>query len=201
MARCVLTSTIESCTGKLVPVHSAGEPFGLPTNAPHFAWMREMNRPLALSKQKRIAALLCLLIIIPNSALAKDLELLAMILSGPFLGQQGIAICSTGDVPFSSEELSTISALNSHANYMKSRVTESLSRDEEIFVLREAADRAKAQMTQVVQLLKSNSPDVEQAKRIKWCKENLTALANKTIAVYEQNREQLEAVIVKAKNH
>ncbi len=135
----------------------------------------------------------------PTSVFAKDLELLARILSGPFLGQQGIAICSTGDVPFSSKELSTISALNTHANYMKSRVTESLSRDEETLVLREAADRAKAQMSQVVQLLKSNPPDVEQAKRIKRCKENLIALANKTLAIYEENKEQLEGVIEKAK--
>jgi hypothetical protein len=124
--------------------------------------------------------------IVPNCAFTKDLELLARILSGLFLGQQGIAICSTGDVLFSSEELSTILTFNSHANYMKTRITESLSTAEETLVRREAADRAKAQMTQVVQLLKSNPPDVEQAKRIKWCKENLIAFANKTLSTYEE---------------
>jgi hypothetical protein len=137
-------------------------------------------------RQLKPAALLFLCMIVPNCAFTKDLELLARILSGLFLGQQGIAICSTGDVLFSSEELSTILTFNSHANYMKTRITESLSTAEETLVRREAADRAKAQMTQVVQLLKSNPPDVEQAKRIKWCKENLIAFANKTLSTYEE---------------
>jgi hypothetical protein len=143
-------------------------------------------------RQLKTAALLFLCMIGPNCAFAKDLELLARILSGPFLGRQGIAICSTGDVPFSSEELSTISTFNSHANCMKTRITESLSTAEETLVLRETADRTKAQMTQVVELLNSNPPDVEQAKRIKWCKEDLIAFANKTLSTYEENSDRLE---------
>src|SRR4051794_39834162 len=94
--------------------------------------------PVLLNKQG-IAAL-CFVMMIPSFAFAKDLELLAKILSGPFLGQQGVAICSTGDVPFSPEELSTIVALNAHANYMKPRIPEALLTVEKTVVLREAAD-------------------------------------------------------------
>jgi hypothetical protein len=66
-------------------------------------------------------------------------------------------------------------------------------------VLREAADRAKAQMNEVIRLLKSNPPDLEQAKRIKWCKETLIALATNRLHLYKENSERLEAAIEKAK--
>jgi hypothetical protein len=141
------------------------KPFGLAQKSA-FNSMSHFNSAVALLKGKRVAALF-FLIAVPTCAFAKDLELLAKLLSGSFLAQQGVAICSTGDVPFSSEDLLTISKLNSHVDYMKSRITESLLVAEQMAVLREAADRAKAQMSEVIRLLKSNPPDLEQAKRIK----------------------------------
>lgn len=142
-----------------------------------------------------------LVAIMVTSAFGRDLELLGKILSSPFLVQQGIAICSTGDVPFTSEETATLLSAGSHANYMKLKISESLKREEVEYVLRNAANRARAYMSEVIRLLKENPPDLEQVKRVNWCKQNLIQLANKTLTIYQDNKDRFEAIIEQAKQN
>lgn len=125
-------------------------------------------------------------------AFGKDLDTLVRVLSPALLGQQGVSICT--DMPLDTETQSTFSRLNAHANYIKMRVTDSLTESEAQYVLTSSPDKAKVQIDEVVRLLKLD-PDQKYSKRLRWCRENLMNIAQRVLSTYAFDKHALEKMV------
>ena len=133
------------------------------------------------------------------SAMSKDLNVLTRVLYAAFFVQQGAAMCSVPSITLSSWDKATLLSAFPYANQMKLKVSEGLSQEEQILVLKAAADRARDELKQVVEVLKSFPPDRENAALAEWCTTKMTGFVTKIVNGYAFEREQIDNLIKRSK--
>ena len=133
------------------------------------------------------------------SASGKDLNVLVRVLYAAFVVEQGAAMCTVPSVRLSDDDRTIFTDARNYAQWMKQRISTDLSASDVQFVLRSAADRAKAEMDEVVRVLKSYPPDAEYAELSRWCANNMKANAVKVVGAYVDERERLDNLIDKSK--
>ncbi len=144
-----------------------------------------------------IIALLCGV----TTTFAKDLDVLVRITYAAFLSEQGSAMCNLPRLPLSNDDRTVFANAKSYANWIKQQIGTGLTDDEAQYVFKSAADRARAEMLQVVDVLKSYPPDQEAAELLKWCTGPMKAIADQVVGAYVRRSELIEQIIKKAKEN
>ena len=134
-------------------------------------------------------------------AAAKDLNVLVRITYAAFLAQQGAAMCNLPRLPLSSEDRMVFVNAHTYADWIKQTVSAGLSETEVQYILRSAADRAKDEMLQVTEVLRSYPPDGETAELLKWCTGKMKGIADQVVGTYARQPELIEQIIRKAKEN
>ncbi len=135
------------------------------------------------------------------TACAKDLNVLVRITYAAFLSEQGSAMCNLPRLPLSSDDRIVFVNAKSYANWIKQQVSAGLTGEEVQYVLKSAADRARAEMRQVVDALKSYPPDQETAELFRWCTGTMKGIADQVVGAYAAQPELIEQIIKKAKEN
>ena len=86
-----------------------------------------------------------------------------------------------------------------YANWIKQQISTGLSDQDGQYVLTSAATRAHREMLQVIEVLKSNPPDVETAELYRWCTGTMKGIAEKVVVAYTHQPDVIEQIIKKAK--
>jgi len=87
----------------------------------------------------------------------------------------------------------------SYANWIKQQISAGLSDQDVQYVLTSAATRAYGEMRQVIEVLKSNPPDVETTELYRWCTGTMKGIAEKVVGAYTRQPNTIEQIIKKAK--
>lgn len=140
---------------------------------------------------------LCLAAIGP--AFAKDLNVLIRITYAAFLAEQGSSMCNLPRLPLSAEDRVVFAESKNYANWIKQQISTGLSDQDIQYVLTSAATRAHDEMLQVVEVLKSNPPDVETAELYRWCTGTMKGIVEKVVDAYTHQPDVIEQIIKKAK--
>ena len=130
---------------------------------------------------------------------AKDLNVLTRVLYAAFYVEQGAAMCSVPAVQLIENDRVLYADTKNYAQWIKQRVSEGLSSDDAATVLKAAADRARAEMDEVVKVLKSFPPGQEYPALSQWCRTKMRDAATRVLASYEQDRAKVDDIIDNAK--
>jgi len=140
---------------------------------------------------------LCFGAIAPASA--KDLNVLIRITYAAFLAEQGSSMCNLPRLSLPPEDRDVFVNAKNYANWIKQQISTGLSDQEVQYILTSAATRAQGEMRQVIEVLKSNPPDVETAELYRWCTGTMKGIAEKVVVAYTDQPDAIEQIIKKAK--
>lgn len=132
-------------------------------------------------------------------AFAKDLDVLIRITYAAFLSEQGASMCNLPRLPLSDEDRTVFVAAKSYANWIKQQISTGLSDQDVRYVLMSAATRARNELRQVIEVLKSNPPDVETAELYRWCTGPMKGIVQKVLGEYTRQPGAIEQIIKEAK--
>ena len=157
-------------------------------------------------KSRRLAPILvrCSLVIVLclsaiASASAKDLNVLIRITYAAFVAEQGSSMCDLPRLSLPTEDRAVFVEAKSYANWIKQQISAGLSDQDVQYVLTSAATRAYGEMRQVIEVLKSNPPDVETTELYRWCTGTMKGIAEKVVGAYTRQPNTIEQIIKKAK--
>ena len=140
---------------------------------------------------------LCLGAVAPASA--KDLNVLVRITYAAFLAEQGASMCNLPRLPLSADDRVVFGGAKNYANWIKQQISTGLGDQDVQYVLTSAATRAHEEMLQVIEVLKSNPPDVETAELYRWCTGTMKGIAEQVLGTYANQPDVIEQIIKKAK--
>ena len=109
-------------------------------------------------------------------------------------------MCMVPSIELSDSDRTVFIDTHNYAQLVKQKVSAGLSDDDVRFVLRSAADRARADMLQVVRVIKSNPPDKEYAELFRWCTNNMKPAAEKLLRAYADAPGTFDNLIDNAKH-
>src|ERR1039458_3569485 len=130
----------------------------------------------------------------------KDLSVLIRVLHGAFIAENGYAMCMVPSITLSESDRAVFINARNYAQWMKQRVSAGLTDDEVQFVLKSAADQARAEMLEVVRILKSNPPDKEYSELFRWCTTNMKPIADRLVHTYVSDPNAYNKLIEDAKH-
>ena len=163
-------------------------------------------RNAGLRKSRRLAPILmrCSLVIVLclsaiATASAKDLNVLIRITYAAFLAEQGSSMCNLPRLSLPTEDRVVFVDAKNYANWIKQLISTGLSDQDVQYVLTTAATRAHKEMIQVIEVLKSNPPDVETAELYRWCTGTMKGIAKEAVGAYTHQPDVIEQIIKKAK--
>src|ERR1700730_374362 len=165
-----------------------------------------MSQAANAGKSLRLAAtlmscslviVLCLGAIPPASA--KDLNVLIRTTYAAFLAEQGSSMCNLPRLSLPAEDRAVFVDAKNYANWIKQQISTGLSDQDVQYVLTSAATRAHGEMLQVIEVLKSNPPDVETAGLYRWCTGTMKDIAEKVVVAYTDHPHVIEQITKKAK--
>ena len=135
-----------------------------------------------------------------SPAFGRDLNALIRVLYSAYVAEQGSAMCMVPSIELSDSDRAVFIDTHNYAQLVKQKVSAGLSDDDVRFVLRSAADRARADMLQVVRVIKSNPPDKEYAELFRWCTNNMKPAAEKLLRAYADAPGTFDNLIDNAKH-
>lgn len=144
-----------------------------------------------------LVIVLCLGAIAPVSA--KDLNVLIRIAYEAFLADQGSSMCNLPRLSLPTEDRVVFADAKNYANWIKQQISIGLSDQEVQYVLMSAATRAHGELLQVVEVLKSNPPDIETPELYRWCTGTMKGIAEKAVVAYTDQPDVIQQMIKKAK--
>jgi phosphohistidine phosphatase SixA len=108
-------------------------------------------------------------------------------------------MCNLSRLPLSDDDRTVFVAAKSHANWIKQQVSTGLSDQDVRYVLISAATRARNELRQVIEVLKSNPPDVETAELYRWCTGTMKGIVQKVLGAHARQPGAIEQIIKEAK--
>jgi hypothetical protein len=134
-----------------------------------------------------------------SSAWSKDLAVLTRVLYAAFFIEQGAAICSVPSVRLSENDRTLFKNTTPYAAHIKQMVTSDLAPDEVASILKSAADRARGELQEVINVIKSWPPDQEYAQLSLWCSTKMNSFAAMILNGYARDQEKVDSMIYWAK--
>ena len=102
-------------------------------------------------------------------AFGKDVNALINLLYSAFLAEQGAAMCMAPSINIPADDRAVFLDTHQYAQAIRQKVSTGLGDSDVQFIVKSAADHAREQMLQVVNVFKSNPPDKEYAELFRWC--------------------------------
>ncbi|MDB5651690.1 MAG: hypothetical protein JWL62_3210 [Hyphomicrobiales bacterium] len=138
-------------------------------------------------------------VLLPAAAGAKDLNTLARILYAAFAAEQSAVICSSSHPNFNRETAGKAGDMRAYAQHIKLEVTEGLNETDTDLVLKAAAGRARAETSEQLQNLRSDSPSAEALALSRWCMTIATKLVRQVIATHDEHHTEIDQMMAKSK--
>jgi hypothetical protein len=110
-------------------------------------------------------------------------------------------MCMVPSIELSDSDRAAFIESHNYAQLFKQKVSAGLSDDEVRFVLKSAADWARADMLQVVRVLKANPPDKEYVELFRWCMNNMKPAVEKLLRAYAEAPGAFDNLIENAKHN
>ncbi|MER2264819.1 hypothetical protein [Methylobacterium oxalidis] len=160
-----------------------------------------MPRLRKFSKHIVVALALAGLIAGPTNSLAASLDLgtLTRLLAPADLMLMVGNVCAARDPSFLAETAGRRGDLRFYAQEVKNEVSEGISKDEVLLVLRQAADAAKATALTAIEGLHSNNPAAELSAVNAWCDTIVKPLVREYIRTHDDRHVEFELQLARAK--
>lgn len=129
-----------------------------------------------------------------------DVDILWRLLAPANLALMVGNACLAQDPSFLTKTMGKHGDFRTYAQEVKDEVSEGLPMDELLFVLRRAADAAKAEALAKVRTLKSSDPEDEARNTKAWCDTSVTEIIKEFIMTHDQNHEVFEKLLSAAKS-
>jgi len=129
----------------------------------------------------------------------KDLGILTRILYAAFAAEQMSAICTSANIPLSDDNKNLFTSAKAYADGIKQIVIAGLSDSDVSFVLKFAADRAKADTNAELQVLAAYPTQKIPAETLRWCENKVIPFVDQVVGAYVRNPDEIRQMITKAK--
>ena len=129
----------------------------------------------------------------------KDLNVLTRILYAAFAAEQMSAICTSAHIPLSDSDMTRFTSAKVYADGIKQIVIAGLADTDVNFILRSAADQAKAVTRAEIEALSTYPSQQLSAKTLQWCKNKVIPFADQVVGAYVRNPDEIRQLITKAK--
>ena len=108
--------------------------------------------------------------------------------------------CLAQDPSFLTKTTGKHGNFRDYAQEVKDEVSEGLSKEDLLLVLRRAADAAKAEALSEVRNLNSSDPETEFKNTKAWCETSATEIIKEFIVTHDQDHESFEKLLSAAKS-
>jgi hypothetical protein len=147
---------------------------------------------------KYCVAILFVIMNLPQ-AYSKDMQVLIRILDAAFAAEQMSTICMSAKINLSENDKEVFKSAVIYSQGVRRHVIAGLSVSDVDFVLKSAADQAKALTEAEIAALATFSPALLSDETQQWCANKVKPSANQIIGAYMRNPEVIEQLIAKAK--
>jgi hypothetical protein len=139
------------------------------------------------------------ILINPSQAHSKDMQVLIRILDAAFAAEQMSTICMSAKINLSENDKEVFKSAVIYSQGIRRHVIAGLSVSDVDFVLKSAADQAKARTKAEIAALITFPPARLSDETQQWCANKVKPFANQIIGAYMRNPEVIEQLIAKAK--
>lgn len=138
---------------------------------------------------------------VPASSLAasSDLSMLTRLLTPADLMLMIGNVCAARDPSFLAETAGKRGDFRFYAQEVKDEVSHGVPAAENLLVLRQAADVAKAGALKAIESLRSDSPDTELSAINAWCDTIVKSLVREYIRTHDDRHAEFELLLARAK--
>lgn len=147
------------------------------------------------------AALAGLIVVATNSSAASsDLGMLTRLLAPANLMLMVGNVCAMHDPAFLAETAGKRGNIRFYAQEVKDEVSQGISEDEVLLVLRQAGDIAKAGALKSIRTLPANTPEIELSAIKAWCDTIVKSLVQQYVLTHDVRHAEFEMLVARAKS-
>jgi hypothetical protein len=134
-----------------------------------------------------------------SPAASSDLGMLTRLLAPANLMMMVGNVCALHDPAFLAETAGKRGNIHFYAHEVKDEVSQGMSNDEVLLVLRQAADIAKAGALKSIRTLPADTPEIELFALKAWCDTIVKSLVQQYVLTHDVRHAEFELLVARAK--
>lgn len=155
--------------------------------------------PRRITAARMAIAILLGVALIPVSATAADLQMLARVLIPAYMAQNFAALCVVDDPSFVEETAGPNGHVHVYAKHVKDEISADLTKEDVEAVLRMAADTARSVVQKELRDMSSSMAGPEPERLARWCETSAKPFVREVMAAHFSQHGDVDRILRSAK--